>query len=265
MKAALFLSLFAALASAIDYEEHILSFNVSEVSSLVSISSDINTTGLLPGYEYAYNLTIAWAVPNTALRNINASSVAIFIKIRPRANETNVYFRDPSLGTNETIRFFTLRCPVENSSCASSSVLVRKTSVFYFLTPGANISQEQFLITAQLVPFANESEITRANESLQRINGTNETLLLQTAQQRFEDGDYNTTIALAEAVAARMHALATPMPLASATPEPSERQSLDQLLAGINPFISGGILLVILLGLLFLALRKSSKQPRNVT
>jgi len=276
MKAFVLLSLFAALAFAVGYEEHTLSFPVSEVPGLISVSTNINTTGLLPGYEYSYNLTVRWAVPAGSLANINADSATVFVKVRPAANASDVYFRDGALGANESTRYFMLHCVIRNGSCASGSTLSQSAPVYYFLTPGANISQEQLVVSAQLVPFANESEIARANQSITRANSTitelatrgidaaNFTILLRIAVERFNNGDYNTALTLGDNITASGQGYLYPQPGSTPyfSPEPG-RQGLDQAIAGIDPLIIGAVVIGLLLGLLFFLLRKSRKQ-KNV-
>ncbi len=268
LKIILLASLFASLASAVNYEEQTLNFTVSEVPGLITVATNINTTNLLPGYEYSYDLSILWGVPPESLRNINADSVSVYVKIQPKANVTNVYFRDPLMNRTETVRYFDLNCIIANSTCARNSTLLRSTPVFYTIIPGKNISLEQLVVTAQLLPFANESEIADANASINDanstiselnasgLNTTNETLILFDALQRFSDGDYKAAKELAEMVSALRGALATPTPAYSPTPEPPSPMGN---FSNLGPLAYVGIIAVLLLLALLFMVRRGKK------
>ena len=142
-------SVFAVLG-----QEESVSVSVSEVSNLTKVEGNLNFQQLIPGYEYASNLSVLWNVPQQALFNIASKEVLLYVKIIPQnANRSWLYFRNGSSVTKELN--FVLKCKVDDSACVSSSLL--SVSFPAFVTAPLQAiypHNEGLIVNASFLPFA---------------------------------------------------------------------------------------------------------------
>ncbi|MDD5317518.1 MAG: hypothetical protein PHF51_02175 [Candidatus ainarchaeum sp.] len=193
----------AAIAAAMDTRE--FNFTVSQVPGLISVSSDANTTGLLPGFEYNYTLEVRWAVPGESLRAISASEVSVYILAEPANDSRQFYFRKGSVKVGRHYAKFT--CLIENSSCSGASVLSKSIPVYYVMEAGSNRTSDRIVVQGSLEPFANESVVREANslaaELLSKSLAPSQYSQLYGALAEMDQGDYDSALSrLGELLAA---------------------------------------------------------------
>jgi|GEM_PF-4309961 len=246
---------FASIANAVAAEERTINFSVSEVPGLITVSSDLNTTNLLPGFEYHYTLSVRWGIPNESLRAITADRIKLYINVRPVENNTFIYFKKDG----EKIRqyFFVLECAIENDSCSNTSVLSKDIEVYYLLAPGANVSLEQLAISASLAPFADEETVEEVDSLISRLSGEhlNEELSkrFDNARRMADDGDYASA---RDELNKIVSLIPVPTPVSS-TPASEDRNNNWDLILGI--LLALVVLLLVVLSATFLS-RKGRRR-----
>jgi len=246
---------FASIASAVAVEERTINFTVSEVPGLIAVSTDLNTTNLLPGFEYHYTLSVRWGVPNESLRAIATDRIKIYINIHPVNNDTFIYFKKG--GEKQQQCFFALECIVENNSCSNASTLSKDVEVYYLLTPGANVSVEQLAISASLSPFANDETVREVNTIISRLSKENLTAnlsrRLDDARRMADDGDY-------ESARKELNEIVSSLPASQApSPSPTDSGNSD----GWNLLLGAIIALIALLAVALLAAYLSKRGKRS--
>lgn len=102
-------------------QNDIITINATSLEKLVNVTADIDFDKVLPNSEYSTDITVKWAVPDSALQNINEKVVYVYVGARPRQNNTLLLFQKG----NETFKEFylALRCVIENGTCVNGSVL----------------------------------------------------------------------------------------------------------------------------------------------
>ena len=190
---ALLLVSMAALCSAVSMEEKTLNFTVSEVPGLISVSTNLNTTNLLPGFEYNYTLGVRWAIPEESVSALTADEVKLYVKLQPAENGTNMYFKNGIVNVGQ--RYLSLDCKIVNHTCSNDSVLKKSTQVYYMLQPGGNVSIDQLSVTASLAPIADNATVEEANGLIAQLSAMSLSdglsSRLDEATQLASDGDYD--------------------------------------------------------------------------
>lgn len=109
----------ASLASALSTTAE-FSTTLKTVDQLVAVDADLNFPVLLPGASYSKNVTVRWALPDDALRDLNSEWVRVHVV---------AYAPEPSWivlqsgGQTYRVYSFVLQCRVANGKCGTDSRL----------------------------------------------------------------------------------------------------------------------------------------------
>jgi len=117
----------AQLCYALD-QDVFIDVNVTSITKLVAVNSSFGDLRMLPGYEYSSDLSVNWAIPDSALAGIVADKVTIFVKVQTDGKSSQFYFKDNSTRRNET--FLTLECAVSGGSCSPDSKLSQTVKIY---------------------------------------------------------------------------------------------------------------------------------------
>jgi len=145
-----------------------IKLNTSAVDRLITVKSDFNQPSLLTDYEYGANLAVSWAVPESALTDINSQKVLIFTTIKINEKFPSVYFKDKGKATNTTSTILT--CVIANDSCAPESQL-NATIPFYVKLEDITTKirdEDVFLVQASLIPFGVYEGLVNETSSLNK-------------------------------------------------------------------------------------------------
>jgi hypothetical protein len=143
---------------------------------------------MLPGYEYSSDLSVNWAVPDSALVGIVADKVMIFVKVQTDGKSSQFYFKDNRTRRNET--FLTLECVVSGGSCSSGSKLSQTVRIYTTLVDVSPSNGSGMIwVLASLKPFSEFEPIY--NES---INLGKQVDLLRDALSILNLSDVNRTV-----------------------------------------------------------------------
>jgi hypothetical protein len=110
-----------------------VSTNVSAVEKLVDYNYSLNFTNVIPGMKYNSTIAARWAVPDSALSNLEGRSISVKVTASTGENSSLYFLSD--LGTESKEASATLRCDVSNSTCANTSVLSAGIPVFFTASP----------------------------------------------------------------------------------------------------------------------------------
>lgn len=161
------LLLFSAAQAAYSQQTE-LSVSISEAQQLVTVQGNTDFNQMLSGYSYDRELTIKWAIPNSALEKINAPEVTVYATItRSKPDSWLAFKRAPE---NKPVKAISLQlnCIVANGSCTSSSVLEKKFFVTAQQPANAQYPHaDGIIINASLQPFTPTYEEELAAELLQ--------------------------------------------------------------------------------------------------
>ena len=252
---ALLLVSMAALCSAVSMEEKTLNFTVSEVPGLISVSTNLNTTNLLPGFEYNYTLGVRWAIPEESVSALTADEVKLYVKLQPAENGTNMYFKNGIVNVGQ--RYLSLRCSIVNHTCSNDSVLKKSTQVYYMLQPGGNVSIDQLSVSASLTPFADNATIDEANGLIAQLSAMSlnddRSSRLDEAKQLADDGDYDFALRNLRDIYVETLPVPTPVPYV-----PPATTSIDD-----NWKLLVGALVILFALLAALYLGKGKKRTRK--
>ena len=157
-----------AQAPAQDVQELKVRINTSAINQLIEVRSDFNQTPIIPNYEYAANLSVAWAIPDSALTTINSQKVLVFISIRITERFPFFYFRENGGPRNSTT--LTLTCIVADGRCANGSRLSASIPFFVKLeNASAKVSDEDvFVVQASVTPFGEYADVVNKTKGLDR-------------------------------------------------------------------------------------------------
>ncbi len=212
----LFAVLLSSLLFALSSQQETVPVAVSEVSSIVSVSGDLNFSNYIPGEEYSRTVAIGWNVPASSLYGIKSQKVRVFVRLEPSSAGSPLFFRK---GQSAGRQYFTsLECVVENGACAPGSVLSRTLEVFFNAPAGAS-ADHALVVNASfspLVSFASANALgsffvldslvdeTVSNAELFAIHLKNNGIdvsqsdyLLGLARQKQDEGDSAAAITLA--------------------------------------------------------------------
>ena len=152
----------AQLCYALD-QDVFIDVNAIPVTKLVAINSSFVDMQMLPGYEYSSDLSVNWAVPDSALAGIVADNVMVFVKVQTDEKSSQFYFKDNGTRRNET--FLTLGCVVSGGSCSSGSKLSQTVKIYTTLVDVSPSNGSGMIwVLASLKPFSEFEPIY--NESI---------------------------------------------------------------------------------------------------
>jgi len=256
----IFLLLLAGAVTAISADEETVSFPVSEVSDLVSVSNNINPSEVLPGYEYVYELYLDWNISESALSKITADAVSVYVLVEPSSNESAVYFRNED-GLKVGSSFAKLECFVEDGDCSNESTLSRTVEVYYTVPFNETITEDSLRVYSSFDPLVEDEAVINESESAleaaleklntamnEGLNVTDEENLMESAMAKFDDGDFETARELSDQVIAE---LTTVLDSTGAPPEQeagASGQTIQNVLS--SPVDSNGLVLLVAVGLL---------------
>lgn len=145
--------LLASVSFAISSQQESVQLTVTEVSDLVKVDGALDFSQLLPGYNYSTSLTVRWNVPASALKNIKAEKVPLYVRITPNSADSWVYFDGGSKKLD-----FVFACIVKDSACSQESLLSKNIEV-YMRAPrnAAYPHSDGITANASLSPFEAES------------------------------------------------------------------------------------------------------------
>lgn len=148
-----------------EYEEQNLDISVSSVEKLISVSTPLNLSDLIPYKEYSSAINISWAIPEDALVGMKGSDdVTIFVSLQ--ANETSfIYFTENGGRTSGTTAV--LRCKISNEICGPGSELSQTVPYILRIDKLGASFRDAIKIRASLMPT---SEFSKAIAESQDLN-----------------------------------------------------------------------------------------------
>ena len=142
----------AQLCFALD-QDVFIDINATSVTKLVAVNSSFGDLQMLPGYEYSSDLSVNWAVPDSALADIIVDKVTVFVKMQTDEKSSQFYFKDNGTRKNET--FFTLDCAVANGSCSPGFKLSQTVKLYTTLVDILATNHSGMIwVMASLRPFS---------------------------------------------------------------------------------------------------------------
>jgi hypothetical protein len=160
-----FLALFALIvasscSNAITAQSAVVEASLTEVSKLIEVRGSLNWLEALPGHEYSSQITVSWAIPESALQGLASSEVVVYVEVEKRLG-SQLYFKEG--GEAVDTLYFNLTCRNANGSCGAGSVLSRDVAVYSELPYGGNVSPSNaVLVNASLEPF-DDSAVRESN------------------------------------------------------------------------------------------------------
>lgn len=152
----------AHLCLALD-QDVFIDVNATSVTKLVAVNASFIDMQMLPGYEYSSDLSVNWAVPDSALAGIVADKVTVFVKVQTDEKSSQFYFKDNGTRRNET--FFTLDCAVSGGLCSPGSKLSQTVRMYTTLVDiSPSNGPGMVWVLASLKPFSEFEPIY--NESI---------------------------------------------------------------------------------------------------
>ena len=152
----------AQLCHALD-QDVFIDVNATSITRLVAVNASFGDMQMLPGYEYSSDLSVNWAVPDSALAGIVADNVTVFVKVQTDEKSSQFYFKDNGTKRNET--FFTLECVVSGGLCSPESKLSQNVKIYITLVDVSPSNGSGMVwVLASLKPFSEFEPIY--NESI---------------------------------------------------------------------------------------------------
>jgi len=175
----LFALCISPILSAAEYEEHYLNINVPSIGRLINYSTPLNVSSLIPYQEYSSVIVVEWAIPESALSNIKADEIFIFISITS-TNETEFVYFNKEGGISKSATSV-LRCKIIEGKCGEGSELRKEVPFSIKLNKWGIDFNDVIIIRASLIPSSevpkliNESAVLNETitEMKQEIEGLN--------------------------------------------------------------------------------------------
>jgi len=167
-----------------EYEEQNLDISVSSVEKLISVSTPLNLSDLIPYKEYSSTINVSWAIPEDALVGMKGSDdVTIFVSLQ--ANETSfIYFTENGGRTSGTTAV--LRCRISNGRCGSGSELNQTVPYILKIDKLGASFRDAIKIRASLMPT---SEFSKAIVESQELNISTTELFQKLIKLNISDTD----------------------------------------------------------------------------
>ncbi|HQT44436.1 MAG TPA: hypothetical protein PLO51_00500 [Candidatus Micrarchaeota archaeon] len=127
-------------------DSQIIQVDYGKIGNLVSVASDFESQPIIPGYEYANNINVSWAIPNESLKNLNSQKVEVFVSVW--SNSPGIVF-DSGNG-REKATSFSLYCNVAGDGCASGSVLQKNVKAYSTHASANGTQDEKIFVNATL-------------------------------------------------------------------------------------------------------------------
>ncbi len=123
-------------------------FNVSPVQKLADYQYNFPSESLIPGLRYNGSILARWAISDAALSGLEGRSIVVKVSASA-SNNSSVFFLSPlGLDSYETEGY--LRCDVENSACANSSILSVELPVVVFVHPDSPYSEPTITVRSEI-------------------------------------------------------------------------------------------------------------------
>ncbi len=175
------LVLAASMASALSTTTE-FNATLKTVEQLVAVDASLDFPILLPGAEYAKNVTVRWALPDTALRDLSAEWVRVHVV---------AYAPEPSWillshdGTSYRVYSFVLQCRVVRGKCAGGSKLEHVFQTVLRVPPNASSGHSERLVVQASLSEDYPSIVLNTNDASfsQRVQDFFDNLPLQQAAQ----------------------------------------------------------------------------------
>ncbi|MFH1520581.1 MAG: hypothetical protein ABID61_02980 [Candidatus Micrarchaeota archaeon] len=135
------------LILAVNYasQTDVIAINITSLEKLVDVTTDFNFANLLPNNEYSTDIMISWAVPDSALRNINKKEVYVYVNVKQKYDDTPILFQKGNYTYKQI--YLALRCVIENGTCVNGSVLQDNFKVKWTLLDNVALN-DAIVITA---------------------------------------------------------------------------------------------------------------------
>ncbi len=182
--------LLCSSAMAVSTQVQPINASTTEVPVLVNVTGNLAFNDMLPGYNYASNITVSWAVPQDALSAIQTNQVILYVAVTPQSSGSWAYIQLPD-GTTTQYLDFTLSCALQSGNCGSGSILSQTFTVFMKVPPGAAYPHSDGLVVnASLQPITSD-QYAFSNTQRSIINAANNTVTWLTV---INETIFNTTL-----------------------------------------------------------------------
>ncbi len=162
-----------------------LPFIGKEASALVELRGSLDFSNFVPDVENRANITVALALPTSALASVSSGNLAVYVLLQPERNDSLLYF-----GGNPGAKsyYLTLNCTVQNGECTPGSVVERTIGVYFKASNSTPLEGDGIILLASVNPLISEqlnvSEIA-LNQSAYDSVGDLQTRILRAASGIF--------------------------------------------------------------------------------
>ncbi len=112
--------------------------NYSSIGKLVDYSYNFTFATLIPGLRYNTSIRAAWAIPDAALAGLNGKSIVVRVSASSEPNSSVYFTTQDNEGAKEASAL--LRCDVQNSTCANTSLLSAEIPAYILAKENENAS-----------------------------------------------------------------------------------------------------------------------------
>ncbi|MBI4399930.1 hypothetical protein HY570_04230 [Candidatus Micrarchaeota archaeon] len=158
-----------------------IALNVSQVTGIVNVTSDIEFNKILVGYEYKGKINVDWAIPEEALKGINAEKVVIDVSIKRGAETKSVTFLDENR-TKEELSF-DLVCLVVEDRCSENSTLRKSVDIVFIVNDDVSSLNALVIINSSLKKLERQATNQTVTGNVQQSQSLDTDSVLSTIRQ----------------------------------------------------------------------------------
>jgi hypothetical protein len=114
-----YFALFLLLAISFSFAQS-FEVNAAPITDLVRVESDLNLTNVIPNYNYERQINVFWAIPDSAITNINTDAIRVYVTAKTDAKGGISFVKAGKQSKESTA---TLTCFIENGTCSANSTL----------------------------------------------------------------------------------------------------------------------------------------------
>lgn len=147
---------------------------LSPVQKLADFGFSMDFSQMIPGVDYAGNISATWAIPSSALSGLDGRRITVKATASADSN-SSIFFPSSGPGAKEGTAY--LHCDVQGGTCAPSSVLSAEIPFTASVSPGSSATPTITLASeiVESAPAPQEEaanpNVSQAEELFQSISG----------------------------------------------------------------------------------------------